>query len=130
MTETRVDFIPIRTNKIPSATARINALINYLWKKKQETDISVFLEEQKLIQLQFHMSTRQCQHIMHKDSILSREVQEEELSSIANGILNNLASYQSVGASNYLGLVLQYGSYQTIFECKQIIKTSSLITIT
>ncbi|KAL0077176.1 hypothetical protein F4703DRAFT_1919755 [Phycomyces blakesleeanus] len=88
MTETRVDFIPIRTNKIPSATARINALINYLWKKKQETDISVFLEEQKLIQLQFHMSTRQCQHIMHKDSILSREVQEEELSSIGEAETN------------------------------------------
>ncbi|KAL0083900.1 hypothetical protein F4703DRAFT_1916970 [Phycomyces blakesleeanus] len=80
MTETRVDFIPIRTNKIPSATARINALINYLWKKKQETDISIFLEEQKLIQLQFHMSTRQWQHIMHKDGILGREVQKEELS--------------------------------------------------
>ncbi|KAL0091301.1 hypothetical protein F4703DRAFT_1791231 [Phycomyces blakesleeanus] len=82
MTEARVDFIPTRTNKILSATARINALINYLWKKKQETDISVFLEEQKLVQLQFHMSTRKCQHIMREDGILSREVQEEELSSL------------------------------------------------
>ncbi|OAD71792.1 hypothetical protein PHYBLDRAFT_170445 [Phycomyces blakesleeanus NRRL 1555(-)] len=115
MTEACVDFIPTRTNKIPSATARINALINYLWKKKQETYISVFLEEQKLIQLQFYMYTRQCQHIMREDGILSREVQGEELSQCA---------------SNYLGLVLQYGSYRTIFECKQIIRTSSLITIT
>ncbi|KAL0096972.1 hypothetical protein J3Q64DRAFT_1693397 [Phycomyces blakesleeanus] len=51
MTEACVNFIPTRTNKIPSATARIYVLINYLWKKKQETDISIFLEEQKLIQL-------------------------------------------------------------------------------
>ncbi|KAL0075994.1 hypothetical protein F4703DRAFT_1798158 [Phycomyces blakesleeanus] len=58
MTEARVDFIPIRTNKIPSAT-----------KKKQETDIIVFLEEQKLIQMQFHMYTRQCQYIMHEYGI-------------------------------------------------------------
>ncbi|KAL0081593.1 hypothetical protein F4703DRAFT_1795774 [Phycomyces blakesleeanus] len=109
MTETRIDFIPIRTNKIPSATARINALINYLWKKKQETNISIFLEEQKLIQLQFHMSTRQCQHIMHKDGILSREVQEEELSSIAN-LLNNLrmqTNYKDfVFNHNYLKLLM------------------------
>ncbi|KAL0074239.1 hypothetical protein J3Q64DRAFT_1842125 [Phycomyces blakesleeanus] len=68
--EACVDFIPTRTNKIPSATARINALINYLWKKKQETYISVFLEEQKLIQLQFYMYTRQCQHIMREDGIV------------------------------------------------------------
>ncbi|KAL0078512.1 hypothetical protein J3Q64DRAFT_1702335 [Phycomyces blakesleeanus] len=79
MTEACVDFIPTRTNKIPSATAKINVLINYLWKKKQEMDISIFLEEQKLIQLQFYMYTRQCQHIMREDGILSREVQGEEL---------------------------------------------------
>ncbi|KAL0095635.1 hypothetical protein J3Q64DRAFT_1693578 [Phycomyces blakesleeanus] len=68
--KTCVEFIPTRTNKIPSATARINALINYLWKKKQEMDISIFLEEQKLIQLQFHMYTRQCRRIMCEDGIV------------------------------------------------------------
>ncbi|KAL0088722.1 hypothetical protein J3Q64DRAFT_1697006 [Phycomyces blakesleeanus] len=135
MTETHVDFIPIRTNKIPSATARINALINYLWKKKQETDISIFLEEQKLIQLQFHMSTRQCHHIMHKDGInmlakLSREVQEEELSSIdeaETNLLNNLrmqTNYKYFDFNhNYLKLLMNILELYTTLEqnCLNII---------
>ncbi|KAL0087506.1 hypothetical protein J3Q64DRAFT_1698038 [Phycomyces blakesleeanus] len=70
MTQARVDFIPTRTNKTPSATFRINALINFLWKKQRGTDFNVSAEEQKLIRLQFHMYTRQCRRIMREDGIL------------------------------------------------------------
>ncbi|KAL0085808.1 hypothetical protein J3Q64DRAFT_1834309 [Phycomyces blakesleeanus] len=75
MTEACVGFIPTRTNKTPSATSRINALINFLWKKQQGTDVNVSAEEQKLIRFQFHISL-----YTNAEAKLSGEVQEEELS--------------------------------------------------
>ncbi|KAL0073342.1 hypothetical protein F4703DRAFT_1799755 [Phycomyces blakesleeanus] len=133
MTEARVDFILTRTNKIPSATARINALINYLWKKKQETDISVFLEEQKLIQLQFYIKVKQRSSRRRVETNATRKTHFFAVFfSSSYYIINSRLPFTKYSqcASNYLGLVLQYGSYRTIFECKQIIRTSSLITIT
>ncbi|OAD75292.1 hypothetical protein PHYBLDRAFT_143550 [Phycomyces blakesleeanus NRRL 1555(-)] len=105
MTEACVGFIPTRTNKTPSATSRINALINFLWKKQQGTDVNVSAEEQKLIRFQFHIQQKlyyslrleeliflNYQFALHKcrgrwaaalllqEAKLSGEVQEEELS--------------------------------------------------
>ncbi|KAL0096991.1 hypothetical protein J3Q64DRAFT_1693414 [Phycomyces blakesleeanus] len=70
MNEARMGFIPQGTNKTPSATARINALINYLWKKQKGTDVNISALEQKLIRLQFHMYTRQCWCIMKDDGVV------------------------------------------------------------
>ncbi|KAL0086093.1 hypothetical protein F4703DRAFT_1793759 [Phycomyces blakesleeanus] len=41
MNETHMGFIPRETNKTPSDTARINALINSLWKKQKGTDVNI-----------------------------------------------------------------------------------------
>ncbi|KAL0086204.1 hypothetical protein J3Q64DRAFT_1698059 [Phycomyces blakesleeanus] len=41
MNETHMGFIPRGTNKTPSDTARINALINSLWKKQKGTDVNI-----------------------------------------------------------------------------------------
>ncbi|OAD79869.1 hypothetical protein PHYBLDRAFT_162923 [Phycomyces blakesleeanus NRRL 1555(-)] len=61
MTEAHVGFILTRTNKTPSATARINVLINHLWKKKQETDINVKLRrevQEKELSVPFYKKTQ------------------------------------------------------------------------
>ncbi|KAL0083273.1 hypothetical protein F4703DRAFT_1794838 [Phycomyces blakesleeanus] len=70
MNEAHMGFIPRRTNKTPSATARINALINYLWKKQKGTDVNISALEQKLICLQFHMYIRQCWCIIKDDGVV------------------------------------------------------------
>ncbi|KAL0077330.1 hypothetical protein J3Q64DRAFT_1702985 [Phycomyces blakesleeanus] len=57
-----------------SATqARMSYLVNHPddREKQQGTDVNVSAEEQKLIRLQFHMYTRQCQRIMCEDGIFA-----------------------------------------------------------
>ncbi|KAL0075742.1 hypothetical protein F4703DRAFT_1934804 [Phycomyces blakesleeanus] len=52
--------------------ARMSYLVNHPddREKQQGTDVNVSAEEQKLIRLQFHMYTRQCQRIMCEDGIV------------------------------------------------------------
>lgn len=69
MKEARMGFIPTKTNRTPCISARINALINYLWKKKNNTERNISKAEQKLVSLQFHMYTRQCRLIMKSEGI-------------------------------------------------------------
>ncbi|KAL0091167.1 hypothetical protein F4703DRAFT_1791106 [Phycomyces blakesleeanus] len=123
MTEACVNFIPTRTNKIPSATARIYVLINYLWKKKQETDISIFLEEQKLIQLQFHIKVKQTSSRRRVETNATRKTHFFAVFfSSSYYIINSRLPFTKYSQS--------INDYQTIFKCKQIIRTLSLITIT
>lgn len=69
ISDARIGFLPTKTNKTPSATSRINALINYLWKRKQGSEIDISLPEQRVIRLQFHAYTRHCRLIMRENGI-------------------------------------------------------------
>lgn len=67
--EARVGFVPTANNRTPSSTARINALINYLWKKKNRTEEDLPMRLVKTHRMQFKALTRQCRAIMKHDGV-------------------------------------------------------------
>lgn len=70
--EARIGFQCTSTNKTPSATARINALINYLWKKipgNPSTDID--FAKLKEIRLGFRSITRRLRYAMTQEGAVA-----------------------------------------------------------
>jgi hypothetical protein len=66
--EAQRGFIPSRSNRTPSATVRIDALISYLWKTSNNgQDISDL--KKHFDRLQFRALTRECRVNMKQDGI-------------------------------------------------------------
>ncbi|OAD78839.1 hypothetical protein PHYBLDRAFT_62400 [Phycomyces blakesleeanus NRRL 1555(-)] len=57
------------TSEQSSTQARMSYLVNHP-NDRGGTEVNISAEDQKLIRLQFHMYTRQCQRIMHEDGIV------------------------------------------------------------
>ena len=70
MKEAVLGVLPTTTSKSPCGTAKLNALINYLWKKMKGTTNNIPVVEQNAVRLQFRSYARRCSQSMKDDGIL------------------------------------------------------------
>lgn len=66
--EAKHGFAPTRTNRTPSAIARINALISYLWANNNNGE-QISESKKRFVRLQFRSLTRQCRLNMMQDNV-------------------------------------------------------------
>lgn len=79
--EALVGFQPTSTNKTPSSPARIGALINYLWKRNNNTEVNISEDDKEFRRLQFRAMARQMRATMTNNGCNAtswREISDRE----------------------------------------------------